>query len=309
MLLAATVLIAEILVDESQPEAFILPSLGLKKVELHIVKVGEEPKLLWQRSVTHYALPDDAGIRGTQWIESNLLVTLSPDNDRLFIPSVRLQSGWIELGGTILSSSGKVVDTPNFKVPDQDQLIFYYGWNGAHPAIVSEDRDGKRTTYSNLTGQWKESDTTPKSLLSMEKPNSFLGLQVTGNIMFSDSWQCSMTPRSYRCLPDYLYLGCRGSRVAATLQKNITLIDNGKVFSSDSFTEVENMIPLPGGRGIGRILKSLKPRDIFDGLWADPTDPFIDSEVYIFDLVRGTKRFLGKGLFGLPVSAKWLKSR
>lgn len=305
MYLAASLLITSIIGGSKPKEAFIVPRLEPNQIVVDYVELGKSPELLWQRRHPLYRSEDDDGMNGNSWIVSNLLLTLSPDGQCIFAPFVDYRKGQLEIGGTILRKAASKSELPRFKIPYQFGMELYYGWNGSCPAVVEELDDKRGAVHTLRNGKWAISKTVPSSLSSLEKPRLFLGEPIAGSIVFNCSWQCSYLPTRSQMWDNIPIMGRLNTRIAVSNHKNLMLISGGEIRSSEDFVHTENILPLSGGRVIGRIYTSFLSRKRFEGLWGEDTDPFLDSNVFVFDLNNGRSTFIDKGLFGLPVSSDW----
>ena len=299
-------LLAATIIATPPAEGFILPSLESDKATLRYVRPNQKPKLLWQRTISLYKKEDQTSGYGNLWIASNLLISLAPDKRRLFIPAVKYNTTTLEVGGTVLTNTGKSEELPKTTIPTSEYLALYYGWNESSPSIVEEHLNVKDKVHTFKNGKWIATTKIPASLRSLESPTRFMNSGVFGFIRFSDSWQCSWIPRRVDFLGygSNVCMGKRGGRLAVSYDTTLAIFDHGESFSA-SFNDTENLLPLSDGRVVGRIIKSMKPRPEFSDYYVDTLDPFCNSEVFLFDLKNEEKTLLGQGIYGLPVEGDW----
>lgn len=290
-------------------DTFVVPQLRAKSVELQLVIPGEQPSIIWSRTHRLYPKDSDDAIWGSQWQKANLCLTVSPDGRSLFIPHVTYRAGTLSVGGDVLDNSGErrtLTPVMHKRILENGEVQqLYVGWDGASPAHVVQRRAEQVQSYTWSAGAVKKASNIPPSLARLDAPAEFGGAKVPSDILHSDRWLATYTFRWLSSFDESVIMGSRGTAVIAASQSWLTMIYDGQVKSRSNSAHAEFLLPVDRWRFVGRVVTSNKPRPEFDRFWADPIDPYISSEVFLFDLRHGSRVKLAPGLLALPVPAKW----
>lgn len=287
----------------------VIPKLTQSEVVVQLVDPGKSLKVLFRRKLA----PGDIDLQSEEE-RLNLGVTVSPSGTKLLLPIVRQKTHPAKVSGVVISVDGSIETLPTFILENKLELgCLVIGWDGETPCAVDAKVDDPSAQWKLVNRKWKRSSgKLPASLGKIFNRSFPFGPYASSAIVrFSPTWQTVF----YGTLDEqggFHYLPMRegSSRYGTALSYEQTLLlmgHDGIARKRLLGAKVDSLVPIGDGNVVGR---SFEERVLIPGFekCKAPIDPFIRSDVYLWNIDRDDSLHLGEGLFGIPVPRTWAKT-
>ncbi len=284
----------------------VIPKLTKSEIVLQLVDPGKSLKVLYRRKLA----PGDIDLQSEEE-RLNLGVTVSPSGTKLLLPIVRQKTHSAKVSGVLISVDGSIKTLPTFSLENKLELgCLVIGWDGETPCAVDAKVDDPSVQWKLVDRKWaKSSGRLPTSLAKIFNRSVTFGPYAASSIVrFSPNWQCVSygsldEPGGFHFLP--MREGSSEYGTAFSYDQTLLLLGHDGIARTRSLgAKVDSLVPVGDGNVVGR---SFEERTLMPGFesFSVPCDPFIHSDIYLWNIDREGSLHLGQGLFGIPVPRSW----
>lgn len=287
----------------------VVPKLTEREVVLQLVDPRKSLQIIYRRKFSQTEVK-----KNSDFARLNLAVTASPSGTKLLLPIVTEKGRSAEFGGVVLSMEGKVESLPKIRFDEKLPDCPIFGWDGETPCVIDAEVEAPSKLWRYSKGRWNHSTTSklPDSFTKIFNTNFHIGAYAPSGILrFSPNWQiCEIwpldAPGGFHYQP--MQIGSSQYGTAMFFGSQIVLLETDGVAQTRGTNDaIDSLMPIGNGQVLGR---TFAERMLLPGFEDRPypNDPFMVSNVFLWDIQGGDPLHLAEGLFGIPVGRAWAKT-